>query len=122
MKKILIVEDENSLRMLVSATLESKRFQILQARNGHEAVMTGQLEKPDLIIMDWMMPGLSGIEALEILRKTDGTKTIPVVILTAKNQTADKEKAFESGANYFLAKPFSPLELLNLVDRILKEN
>ena len=122
MKKILIVDDENSLRMLVSATLEGEKFQILQAKNGHEAIMMGQLEKPDLIIMDWMMPGLSGIEALEILRKSDITKAIPVVILTAKSQTTDKEKAFLSGANYFLAKPFSPLELLNLVDRILKQN
>ena len=122
MKKILIADDESSLRMLVNATLEGEKFQILQAKNGHEAVLTAQLEKPDLIIMDWMMAGLSGIEALEILRKTASTTATPIIILTAKNQSADKEKAFGLGANYFLAKPFSPLELLNLVDRILKEN
>ncbi|MBI1821467.1 MAG: response regulator [Nitrospirae bacterium] len=122
MKKILIADDESSLRMLVNATLEGEKFQILQAKNGHEAVLTAQLEKPDLIIMDWMMAGLSGIEALEILRKTASTTATPIIILTAKNQSADKEKAFGLGANYFLAKPFSPLELLNLVDRILREN
>ncbi|MBI3604504.1 MAG: response regulator [Nitrospirae bacterium] len=120
MKKILIVDDENALRLLVNATLEGEGFKILQAKNGHEAIMISQMEKPDLILLDLMMPGLSGMEALEVLRKSDASKTVPVIILTAKGQPEDREKALKMGANHFLTKPFSPLELLNLVESILK--
>lgn len=118
-KKILIVDDENSLRMLVNATLEGENYTIFQAKNGHEAIMINALEKPDLVILDLMMPGLSGMEALEIMGKSDGSKKIPIIILTAKGQAGDKEKALKMGASHFLKKPFSPLELLTLVERIL---
>jgi DNA-binding response OmpR family regulator len=119
-KKILIVDDENSLRMLVNATLEGENYTIIQAKNGHEAILKNELEKPDLILLDLMMPGLSGMEALDILKKSETSKKIPIIILTAKGQPGDKEKALKMGASYFLTKPFSPLELLNLVEKILK--
>jgi len=120
MRTILIVDDENSLRMLVAATLEGKRFSILQAKNGLEAIRVGHIEKPDLILLDLMMPGFSGMEALKIFKKSEITKNIPVIILTAKGQPEDRKRAFDLGADCFLVKPFSPLEFLNLVDRILK--
>ena len=118
-KKILIVDDENSLRMLVHATLEGEDYIILQAKNGHEAVILNEMEKPDLVILDLMMPGLSGMEALEIMRKSETSRNIPIIILTAKGQAADKEKALRMGASHFLKKPFSPLELLTFVEKIL---
>lgn len=118
-KKILIVDDENSLRMLVNATLEGDHYTIIQAKNGHEAILKNELEKPDLVILDLMMPGLSGMEALEILKKSDTSRKIPIIILTAKGQPGDREKAMKLGASHFLSKPFSPLELLTLVEKIL---
>ena len=118
-RKILIVDDENSLRMLVTATLEGENYAIFQARNGHEAIMINEMEKPDLVILDLMMPGLTGMEALEIMRKSETSKNIPIIILTAKGQPGDREKALKMGASHFLKKPFSPLELLTLVERIL---
>ena len=116
---MLIVDDENSLRMLVAATLEEKCFSILQARNGLEAIRVGHIEKPDMIVLDLMMPGFSGMEALKIFKNSEITKNIPIIILTAKGQPEDRKRAFELGADCFLVKPFSPLEFLNLVDRIM---
>jgi len=120
MKTIMIVDDDNSLRMLMSATLEGKKFRVVQARNGKEAIMVSQMEKPDLIILDLMMPELSGMEALKTMKNTEMTTKIPVIILTAKHKPEDKVKALEMGANHFLYKPFSPQELLDLVDHFLK--
>ena len=120
MKNILVVDDENSIRMLVGATLEGKQYRILEAKNGNEAIKVSQNQKPDLIILDLMMPGLSGMEALKMMKTTETTRNIPIIILTSKGQPGDKEKALEMGAYHFLTKPFSPLELLNLVDQILK--
>ena len=116
----MIVDDENSLRMLVNATLEGEHCKILQAKNGLEAVEISRKERPQLIILDLMMPGMSGLEALEIIRNTEEIRETPVIILTAKGQPHDRETAMKKGASRFLTKPFSPLELLTLVEDALK--
>ncbi|MFI5305407.1 MAG: PleD family two-component system response regulator [Nitrospiria bacterium] len=120
MKTILIVDDDNSLRMLMCVTLEGKKFRVVQAENGMEAIISSQMERPDLIILDLMMPELSGLEALKTMKEKETTMYIPVIILTAKHKPEDKEKALEMGANHFLYKPFSPQELLDLVVQFLK--
>ncbi|WP_046174311.1 response regulator transcription factor [Domibacillus indicus] len=116
MKKILVADDEDILRMLIVDTLEDD-FDITEAEDGQEALNCARTQTYDLIILDYMMPHLTGMEVLETIRK-DGNST-PVLMLTAKAQEADRELAMSHGADYFMAKPFSPMELLSLVETIL---
>ena len=120
MPKILIADDEPSLRLLVRATLSTnKSYELIEAFDGSEALVKAQKEKPDLILLDVMMPGLSGFEVCERLKNNPDTKNILIIILTAKGQQSDKDWAISVGADYFLTKPFSPTELFNLIEKIL---
>jgi CheY-like chemotaxis protein len=120
MKKILIVDDQPEVRELVETTLRTEDCLILQAASGKDAIRVAKLEKPDLIIMDIMMPGgMDGIEATRILKKDPEAKECRVIMLTAMGQDADKEAGFKVGADDYFVKPFSPLELINKVEEIL---
>jgi CheY-like chemotaxis protein len=120
MKKILIVDDQAEVRELVNVTLRVGDYQILQAGNGAEAVDIARAEKPDLIIMDVMMPGdIDGYEATRILKSDETTRGCSIVMLTAKGQKVDKDEGFDSGADDYFAKPFSPLELIRKVEKTL---
>ena len=120
MKRILIVDDQKEVRELVEMTLGVGDYQVLQAKSGKEAVEIVKLEKPDLIIMDVMMPGkIDGLEATRILKKDPETKACTIIMLTAKGQEADKEEGFNAGADDYFAKPFSPLELIKKVEEVL---
>ena len=123
MPKILIADDEPSLRLLVRATLSvNKSFEIIEASDGHEALAKAQNDMPDLLLLDVMMPGLSGFEVCERLKNDSKTKKIIIIMLTAKGQQSDKDWAISVGTDYFLTKPFSPIELFNLIEKILTEN
>lgn len=117
MKKILIADDESSLRFLLRKTLEGNGFDILEAANGKQALTLAEKEIPDLIILDVVMPDLYGSEVCERLRKQTKTSRIPVIIITGNLYS--EEQAKESGADYYMTKPFSPLKLKNLVHQIL---
>ena len=120
MSKILIADDEPSLRLLVRATLSAnKSFELLEASDGTEALSKAQKELPDLILLDVMMPGLSGFEVCERLKNDSKTKNITIIMLTAKGQQSDRDWAISVGTDYFLTKPFSPIELFNLIEKIL---
>ena len=120
MPKILIADDEPSLRLLVRATLSSnKSFDLVEASDGQEALTKAQNEMPDLLLLDVMMPGLSGFEVCERLKNDPKTKGIVIIMLTAKGQQADRDWAISVGSDYFLTKPFSPIELFNLIEKIL---
>ena len=120
MKKILIVDDQLEVRELVNVTLRSNDFQVFHAENGESAIQVAREEKPDLIIMDIMMPGgMDGLEATRIIKNDPESKDIPVIMLTAKGQDTDLKKGFEVGANGYFVKPFSPLELITKVEEIL---
>jgi len=119
MKTVLVVDDEASLRNLVRTTLESDTYRILEASDGNEALEIAILQKPDLMVVDWMMPGLTGIEVVAQLRKTEEGKDIPIVMLTARGQQLDIERGREAGVNVYLVKPFSPLELIDTVEDLL---
>lgn len=122
MPKILIADDEPSLRLLVRATLSAnKSFELIEASDGNEALSKAQLELPDLILLDVMMPGLSGFEVCERLKNDAGTKKIIIIMLTAKGQQSDRDWAISVGTDYFLTKPFSPIELFNLIEKILSK-
>ena len=120
MKKILIVEDQVEIRELVSMTLRGNDYQILEAKTGQEAIKIAKAEKPDLIIMDIMMPGrIDGLEATRILKNDPETKDCKVVILSAKGQKKDIEKGSEAGADDYFIKPFEPLDLIAKVEEVL---
>ena len=122
MKKILIVDDQAEVRELVEVTLRAGNFKVFQAKSGEEAIQITQTEKPDLIIMDIMMPGdMDGLQATQELKKDPQTRDCRIIILTAKGQETDKEKGFAAGADDYFIKPFSPLELIRKVEEALEE-
>lgn len=120
MKKILITDDREHVRELVEVTLSLGDYEILQASSGESAIDLAEAEQPDLVIMDVMMPGgMDGLEATRQIKKVAGCQKTKVIILTAKGQLADIRAGLEAGADSYLTKPFSPLELMNKVERTL---
>ncbi|MGE7022065.1 response regulator transcription factor [Solibacillus cecembensis] len=118
MKKILVVDDEEILRMLICDTLEDLGFEIDEAEDGVEAIQKLNAQAYDLIILDYMMPNLTGVEVIEQL-EVDVKNNTPILMLTAKAQEADRQVVLDKGAHYFMSKPFSPVELMGLVEEIL---
>ena len=121
MKTILIADDHDHLRLLVTTTLAGPDYRIIEARDGDEACALAQTESPDLLILDWMMPGKSGIQVIETLRKDPSLHDVPVILLTARAQNADRNRASTLGVSSYLVKPFSPIELMETVEKILAE-
>ena len=119
-KKILAVDDEKHIVRLVQINLEKEGYIVVTASNGREALEKVASEKPDLIVMDVMMPEMDGLEALTELKKGLDTADIPVIMLTAKAQDADVFRGWQSGADLYLTKPFNPAELLTFVKRIFE--
>ena len=119
MKTILIADDHDHLRLLVATTLACPSYRIIEARDGDEACALAMTESPDLLILDWMMPGKSGIQVLETLHRQASLHDVPVIMLTARAQNADRNRASTLGVHSYLAKPFSPIELLETVEKIL---
>lgn len=112
---IVIVDDEESIRTLVQATLEGPDCHVLLAANGHEALQMARNEQPHAIVLDWMMPMMSGLEFLRQLTADPAVSHIPVVMLTAIGLEKDRDAAIKAGAKAFLMKPFSPLQLVGVV-------
>lgn len=121
-QKILVVEDEPDIRKLVQYNLAQERFKVLEAEDGEQALKLLQQEKFDLVILDLMLPGLSGIELCKILRQRSETVRLPILILTAKADEADRVVGLEMGADDYLAKPFSPREMVARVRAILRRS
>ena len=119
-KKILVVDDERHIVRLVQVNLERQGYQVVSAFDGREALKKVESERPDLIVLDVMMPHMDGFEVLKRLKSEDKTKDIPVVMLTAKAQDADVFRGWASGVDCYLTKPFNPIELLTFVKRIFE--
>lgn len=119
-KKILVVEDEPDIRKLVHYNLAQERFAVLDAEDGEEALKIVHREKPQLVVLDLMLPGLSGLEVCRNLRAKAETAAIPILMLTAKAGEADRVVGLEMGADDYLTKPFSPRELVARVKAILR--
>ena len=120
MKKVLIVDDQAEVRRLVAMTLKVGQYKVFQAQSGKEAIDAARKEKPDLIIMDIMMPGdTDGLEATRVLKNDPETKDSTIIMLTSKGQEFDKEKGIEAGADDYFTKPFSPLDLIKKVEEVL---
>ncbi len=120
-KRILIADDESSLRTLLKAVMfsEGDIFEIIEAKDGDEAFIKIQDQKPDLAILDVMMPGQTGFELCESIKRDSALQGIKVVILTAKGKDSDKDWASSVGADCFLSKPFSPTELIAVCKKLL---
>jgi len=121
MKTILIADDHDHLRLLVSKTLGGPDYRIVEARDGDEAYSLAMTQSPDVLILDWMMPGKTGIEVVEALRKELAFREVPVIMLTARAQNADRNRAVTLGVHSYLVKPFSPIELMETIEKILGE-
>jgi DNA-binding response OmpR family regulator len=119
MTKILVAEDDPMTLQLIKFKLQQNGFVIVTAKDGEAAFNLVQTEKPDLVILDCMMPLLDGFEVLHRMKETPALKSIPVVMLTARTQDSDMQRGLELGAADYVIKPFSPTELLNRVRKIL---
>ena len=116
MSLIFLVDDDPDVRELVAYKLVQCGHEVLSAANGQEALALVPGAKPALLLLDVMMPGMSGFEVLEQLRSRADTKLLPIIMLTAKAQDTDTERGFTLGANDYVFKPFSPRELVNRVN------
>jgi two-component system, OmpR family, phosphate regulon response regulator PhoB len=119
---ILIVEDEPPLIEVLRYNLESAGFATLVATDGEDALLLAAEETPNLIVLDWMLPKLSGIDVCRRLREAKATKTVPIIMLTARGEEGDKISGLDAGADDYVVKPFSPSELIARVRAVLRRS
>ncbi len=117
---ILIADDEPNQLELMSFNLSNAGYSIIKATNGKEAIELIENHSPDLIILDWMMPKMSGIDVCRTLRSRSETKQIPIIILSARSEDSDKSLGLDTGADDYISKPFSPKELISRVKALLR--
>jgi CheY-like chemotaxis protein len=118
---ILVVDDEPDIVKLVAISLKLGNFDVITSFGGPEALEILKTRKPDLVLLDIMMPEMSGYEVCKKIKSDPATKDLPVVMLTAKGQKGDAEKGLEAGADDYIIKPFDPYDLGELVTRILNK-
>jgi len=120
LRTVLIADDEPSMRLLVHATIESDDYAVVEAEDGAEAWSMVQKHRPSLVLLDVQMPGRSGIEVLRSIKSDPQLKSTKVILLTSKAQESDIESGLIAGADFYLTKPFSPLDLLTRVEEALQ--
>jgi DNA-binding response OmpR family regulator len=119
LKKLLIVDDEDGVRALVRMTLDTGDYQIIEASDGHEALDLAREHRPDLILLDVMLPDLSGMDVCRKIKDDPDLASTTIVMLTARAQTSDVGDAEEAGADGYFTKPFSPIALMRKVESVL---
>lgn len=117
---ILIVEDEAALLTLLRYNLEKEGFEVGEAVDGGEALLMAAERRPDLMVLDWMLPTLSGIEVCRRIRRRPEARNLPIVMLTARGEEADRIRGLNSGADDYVVKPFSPAELVARIRAVLR--
>jgi len=120
--KVLVVDDEPAIRDMIRFALEQADMSVQSAANAHEALLSINDNRPDIILMDWMMPRVSGVELTRRLRKDSYTEDIPIIMLTAKVTEDDKVAGLEAGADDYVIKPFSPRELLARIRAVMRRS
>ena len=118
--QILVVEDEEAIQVLLSYNLNAEGFAVRQAMSGEDALMLVAEETPDLIVLDWMLPGISGVELCRMLRTKPETRSVPIIMLTARGEEIDRVRGLASGADDYVVKPFSVPELVARVKSVLR--
>ena len=119
---VLIVEDEADLVTLLKYNLEKENFRTLSAGDGEEALLLASEQVPNLVLLDWMLPLMSGLEVCRQMRRNPKTRDIPIIMLTARGEEADKVRGLNSGADDYIAKPFSPTELVARMRAVLRRS
>lgn len=119
MPKILVVEDEPENQLAIQVILTVEGFEVISVEDGRLALQTAQEQRPDLILLDVMMPETNGFEVLAQLRQNEATKDIPVIMLTALAQRADVARAVEAGVDDYVAKPFEPDDLIERIRKAI---
>ncbi len=117
---VLVAEDESALVTLLRYNLEREGYRVLEAMDGEEALLVASEEKPDLVLLDWMLPQLSGIEVCRRLRSRQETRNVPIIMLTARGEESDRVRGLDTGADDYLTKPFSMTELLARLRAVLR--
>jgi len=117
---ILVVEDEDSLATLLQYNLEKEGYQVSVAGDGEEALMQVDERLPDLVVLDWMLPKVSGIEVCRRLRQRSETRNVPIIMLTARSEESDRVRGLDTGADDYLSKPFSMTELAARIRAVLR--
>lgn len=120
MASILLVEDETAIREMVAMALERAGYRVRHAESAEDADAAIRLSQPDLILLDWMLPGESGIDFARRLKRERVTREIPVILLTARGEEADRIRGLDAGADDYVPKPFSPRELVARVKAVLR--
>ena len=118
--KILVVEDDESLRTLMEYNFGKENFDIVTARDGEEALLKVEETKPDLVILDWMLPNVSGIEVCRRLRSKPESRGLPIIMLTARAEESDRVRGLDTGADDYVVKPFSMEELVARIRAVLR--
>ena len=119
---VLVVEDETALVTLLRYNLEREGFRVAEAGDGEEALLVAREQKPDLVLLDWMLPLLSGLEVCRQMRRMPETRGVPIIMLTARGEEGDKLRGLDSGADDYVTKPFSPSELIARVRAVLRRS
>jgi len=119
---VLIVEDQEALVTMLRYNLEGVGFRVNTAGDGEEALVAAAEEAPDLILLDWMLPLMSGIEVCRQLRSKTETKRVPIIMLTARGEETDKLRGLDSGCDDYITKPFSPAELIARINAVLRRS
>ena len=120
--KILIVEDEPEIRELLAFTLSREGYDVLEAETAEAALVKMDSRMPDLAVLDWMLPGMDGVELARRIRRDEVGSDLPIIMLTARGDEPDKLKSFASGVDDYITKPFSPRELLARVKALLRRS
>ena len=119
---ILLVEDDQALSVMLSFNLEKSGFKVRSAADGEEAISLVGEEIPDLMILDWMIPKLSGLEVCRIMRRKKESSLVPIIMLTARSEVDDRLRGLEVGADDYITKPFSPKELIARIKAVLRRS
>jgi len=122
MKRILVVEDEQAIREMVGFALKKSGFQFEEVADAEQALVSIASQRPDLVLLDWMLPGMSGVELARRLRRDEVTAAIPIIILTARVEEGDRVYGLEVGADDYVTKPFSPRELIARINAVMRRS
>src|SRR5262245_35704595 len=121
-RRVLVVEDEPENRLLLNVILGTEGYEVIETEDGASALEAAATQAPDLILLDVMMPEMNGFVVFERLRADPGTRSIPVIMLTALAQRGDVERAVEMGVEGYVTKPFEPAELLQAMEKALRKS
>jgi DNA-binding response OmpR family regulator len=120
-RKVLVVDDDPSVRKLLNQTLEMEGYSVATAADGEEALEELPASKPDVVVLDVMMPKLNGLDVLDRIRRNPETSTLPVILLTAKSSKEDVWEGWQRGVDYYMTKPFDVEELLRFIEYVLED-